>query len=567
MKNKNRLQVSSERFRIIYQEVKEGSEPGLRFYILVAVSTLIAALGLITNSTAVVIGAMLVAPLMTPIFGMTLALIRGNAELMGRSVRAEVAGVMASVCMGFILGYLSPIMEATPEMLSRTQPNLFDLLVAVLAGFAGSYAMVDEKISPALPGVAIATAIVPPLANCGLCFSLGAYEGAIGSFLLFFANFLSILLVASVTFTVFGLARNFETISKKEIFKRFGLAGVSFLFVTVFLTHALFKIVHEKQTELKIHSVLSEMVFAKPSSSLDKMKYDEEDGKLYVKANVHSSKIISPMRVKAMEERLSEETDMPVTLIVSSVLARDISAKGSNGRLIQENLDGLFFDNQPQPMVQMTTTAERLIRDYLASRYGMNLLNVDIIDFDNALAVIATISCIRNIENDEVREIERLLVKGLDKKQLKLIVRQAKLDMITRDGSVRYEWFPMEHQLSEVQRADIKKARVFLENQFESSEDYFLVNINSSVIDDRHYFLLEITGKRYFPSQETAEIQHRVSELIGKPVQIYVWSKPEIVATADGYTSYEATAREIFSHRKETYKKTIEKLIKSSGNL
>ena len=65
-------------------------------------------------------------------------------------------------------------LEATPEMLSRTRPNLIDLLVAILAGFAGSYALIDEKISPALPGEAIATAIVPPLANSGLCFSLGA---------------------------------------------------------------------------------------------------------------------------------------------------------------------------------------------------------------------------------------------------------------------------------------------------------------------------------------------------------------------------------------------------------
>jgi len=177
MKNNDRFQVSPERFRIIYQEVKEGSEPGLRFYILVAISTMIAGLGLVTNSTAVVIGAMLVAPLMTPIFGMTLALIRGNTDLLGKSIRAEVAGVVASVFMGFLLGTLAPMVEATPEMVARTEPNLFDLLVAVLAGFAGSYAMVDEKISPALPGVAIATAIVPPLANCGLCFSLGAYAG------------------------------------------------------------------------------------------------------------------------------------------------------------------------------------------------------------------------------------------------------------------------------------------------------------------------------------------------------------------------------------------------------
>lgn len=161
------LTITRERFGVVYTDISDGSEPALRFYLLVAVSTLIA------NSTSVVIGAMLVAPLVTPIFGISLALVRGDTGLLGHAVRAEVVGVTAAVSMGFILGFFLGDFEPTAEMLSRTRPNLFDLIVAILAGFAGAYALVDEKISPALPGVAIATAIVPPLANSGLCFALG----------------------------------------------------------------------------------------------------------------------------------------------------------------------------------------------------------------------------------------------------------------------------------------------------------------------------------------------------------------------------------------------------------
>jgi uncharacterized hydrophobic protein (TIGR00271 family) len=189
MKHRFSLSISKERFDIVNDEIAAGSEPALRFYILVAVSTGIACFGLISNSTAVIIGAMLVAPLMTPIFGISFALVREDAVLLGRAVRAEVVGVVVAVAMGFVLGLMMPGLEATPEMLSRTRPNLFDLFVAILAGFAGSYALIDEKISPALPGVAIATAIVPPLANSGLCFSLGAIEGGISSFLLFLPIF------------------------------------------------------------------------------------------------------------------------------------------------------------------------------------------------------------------------------------------------------------------------------------------------------------------------------------------------------------------------------------------
>ena len=166
---------------------------------------------------------------MTPIFGIALALIRGDATLLGRAVRAEIVGVLLTVALAACFGFLMPELEATQEMLSRTKPNLLDLLVAVFAGFAGAYAMVDEHISPALPGVAIATAIVPPLANSGLCIAMGAYYGALGSFLLFFANFLSILLVASTIFWASGMAREFGSITKKDVFRRFGLATFGFL--------------------------------------------------------------------------------------------------------------------------------------------------------------------------------------------------------------------------------------------------------------------------------------------------------------------------------------------------
>ena len=135
------------------------------------------------NSPAVVIGAMLVSPLMTPIFGTALGMIRGDGSLFGRAVRAEIGGILLAIAFGALFGTLPLATEVTPEMLSRTTPTLLDLLVAVFAGLAGTLAVVDERISPALPGVAISTAIVPPLSTCGLCLAVGAFKGAYGAFL------------------------------------------------------------------------------------------------------------------------------------------------------------------------------------------------------------------------------------------------------------------------------------------------------------------------------------------------------------------------------------------------
>ena len=241
------LRASSERKLEIVREIKEGSQPSRSFYILLLAASLIASFGLMANSTAVVIGAMLVSPLMTPIIGMSLALVRGNGKLFWRATQAEIFGVMLAIGIAALFGLLPMNLEPTPEMLARTQPNLLDLLVAVLAGFAGAYAMVDERISPALPGVAIATAIVPPLANTGLCLGLGAYAGAWGSFLLFFANFISILLVAAAVFFAAGLASEFLSKLSWGLIRRFAWATLAFLVLIVVLSNALIEIVQAKK--------------------------------------------------------------------------------------------------------------------------------------------------------------------------------------------------------------------------------------------------------------------------------------------------------------------------------
>lgn len=121
--------------------------------------------------------------------------------------------------------------------------------------------------------------------------------------------------------------------------------------------------------------------------------------------------------------------------------------------------------------------------------------------------------------------------------------------MVTRDGTLRYEWLPMEHALSDQQRQYMTTAKAFLENQFKADNNLFLNNINASVIKGRYFFLLEVTGKRNVLSEEVAELERRVSVLIGQPVRVYVWSKPEIVANANGYTSYDTLRRDFFSKR------------------
>ena len=112
-------------------------------------------------------------------------------------------------------------------------------MVATLAGLAGALAMIDERVSPVLPGVAIATALNPPIAAMGLCLALGAYQGAWGAFLLFFANVLAILAVAGAMFLVAGFVTREEIGSFRALGRRFSVAGIGLVLVTALLSRHL----------------------------------------------------------------------------------------------------------------------------------------------------------------------------------------------------------------------------------------------------------------------------------------------------------------------------------------
>ncbi|HZE20633.1 MAG TPA: DUF389 domain-containing protein, partial [Desulfobaccales bacterium] len=385
------LSTSPERIQTVVEEITYGSEPKASFYAMLAASSLIAAFGLIANSTAVIIGAMLVSPLMTPIIGISLALVRGDTALLGRSIRAEALGVVLAVGIAAILGIFPLALQVTPEMLARTEPNLLDLLVAVLAGFAGTYALIDARLSPALPGVAIATAVVPPLANSGLCLAMGAFAGAWGSFLLFFANFLAILLVSAGTFIAAGMAPKFHWSDRWELTRRFGVAGVGFVVVTVLLTHTLVKIVQDRYLTNAIKSNIEIQFSQFPSTSLVSTIHQEYKGKLYILATVRTPKLIDPNRVRAIQDDLSRKLGLPTELIVRVSLAKDVSATGSTSQVTAQNLNGFFLGGKLSPDVMKVQSAEQALREILAARPDLTLKDVDLLHFPRGPVIMATI--------------------------------------------------------------------------------------------------------------------------------------------------------------------------------
>lgn len=168
-----------------------------KFLLLVLLSAAIATLGLLQSSTAVVIGAMLVSPLLGPIMGIGFGLATLEAGLIKRSLVTLAAGIAVAVLVAMVIVWLSPIADVTPELRARTQPTLLDLGVAVVGGIAGVFAIM-RGLSGVMVGVAIATALVPPLSTVGFGLATWRPDFATGAGLLFLTNTLAIALAATL---------------------------------------------------------------------------------------------------------------------------------------------------------------------------------------------------------------------------------------------------------------------------------------------------------------------------------------------------------------------------------
>lgn len=191
-----------------------------RFCVLLCFSTIIASLGLLQNSTAVVIGAMLIAPLMEPILAASAALVMSWPRRFVRSVFLVLCGALVSFGMAFLISKATPDIEwASHEVMARTEPNLYDLGIAAAAGAAAVFTMI-YRINAAAPGVAVAVALLPPLAAAGIVAEQRLYDEAIGALLLFVTNFATILLVASLTLLVHGFVPRLESMDPKRLARR-----------------------------------------------------------------------------------------------------------------------------------------------------------------------------------------------------------------------------------------------------------------------------------------------------------------------------------------------------------
>jgi uncharacterized hydrophobic protein (TIGR00271 family) len=190
--------------RSTYSELKETSKADKQYYYMLAFSTIIATFGLFLDSVAVIIGGMLIAPLMSPVLAVGLGVARGDLLFLRSLIKGILFGSVLGVFISSVIAFALPDISLGNQVYIRIEPNLFDLVVAFFSGVAGAYAYAHKDVNAALPGVAIAAALIPPLSVVGIGVGYADYQIMLGALLLFTANLIAISFGGAITFLLVG---------------------------------------------------------------------------------------------------------------------------------------------------------------------------------------------------------------------------------------------------------------------------------------------------------------------------------------------------------------------------
>ena len=217
----------------LYRNLRRGARPNINYFVLIVLSAIIATLGLWQNSTAVIIGAMLVAPLMTPILASSLGIVMGDGRTIRVAFELMFQGILLALAISAFIAFVLPGDHAGSEILGRTEPTLLDLGVALVSGMAGAYALARREVSAALPGVAIAAALMPPLCTIGIGIAMFSGPIATGALLLFTTNLIAIIVAGILVFVVLGMRPPPDRAREQNFRRGLALGLVMLVLITV----------------------------------------------------------------------------------------------------------------------------------------------------------------------------------------------------------------------------------------------------------------------------------------------------------------------------------------------
>lgn len=352
----------------VLTHVDDAGALGPRFIFMTLMSVGIAMLGLLQNSAAVIIGAMLIAPLMGPIIELGMGLATFDFRTVRSAMKTIVVGVACALAMAMLIVWFSPLKQATPEILARTEPTFFDLLVAVFSGLAGAYATITRK-GETIVGVAIATALMPPLAVVAYGLVLMNWSIAGGAAMLLMTNLLAIALSATVVARLYGFG---ASDSPKQSAWQAGLIIGTFVLLSIPLGWSLQRIAQQTQAEITIRSVL-EREAAAVDGRVSALRVDSTSEALMVDAV-----LMAPRFVEGLDERLSARLSEQLHRQVDVQLREVITADDANIANQQATLSELNQSIAALKQAESSRSearraqedARRVVMEQLLERFG-----------------------------------------------------------------------------------------------------------------------------------------------------------------------------------------------------
>lgn len=298
----------------VYRTMRRGARPDIDFFVLIVLSAVIATLGLLQGSAAVIIGAMLVAPLMTPILAISLGVVQGDVRLIRLALESALKGITLALVVAVAMVSLTPYSGLTPEMMARAHPTLLDLIVALASGAAGAYASGRKEVAAALPGVAIAAALVPPLCVAGAGIALSRPDVAGGALLLFITNLIAISMAGAIIFLLLGFRPTRDEHERQRRFRQ-GLAVTLALalIISVPLGFFLVKTVREGQRKQAVVEVLDQEANAIGARFVNSEMQPVDQG-FRVVATFYAPEPPDRNTVKRIQGELSRAIGAPVRL-------------------------------------------------------------------------------------------------------------------------------------------------------------------------------------------------------------------------------------------------------------
>lgn len=308
-KNFRRRGSHPEQLQQLQTDLLAESTLDSAYIILIISSCAIATLGLLSNSAAVIIGAMIIAPLMLPIRGLAFGALQADITLFRKGLIAVTVGTILAVAIAWTLGWLVGLPSYGSEILARSRPTLLDLGIAVAAGGISGYAKVETKISTSLAGTAIAVALMPPICVIGLGLAQGNWSLSFGATLLYLTNLLGIALSCMVTFVVVG----YTSMARARQPLIWTMALTAILVIPLGVSFA--RLVRQTQLENSLRRALLNRTVTFGRLQLLNSNTNWLANPPEVRLSVRAREPVTPRQVELLEEFIEREMGQPFTLI------------------------------------------------------------------------------------------------------------------------------------------------------------------------------------------------------------------------------------------------------------